>query len=135
MNRATLERFLAYRASTIHGDRQRGRSGRGHHRAGKTRNLVSEYIALTKPGILTLLLATELGGMLVAEAGVPRIGLLIAALIGGLLSAGGANTSTAGSTATSTPIMTRTRKRGTVTGVIPPNAALAFGLALSMLAC
>jgi hypothetical protein len=36
------------------------------------RRQIDNYIALTKPGILTLLLATELAAMMVAAAGLPR---------------------------------------------------------------
>jgi heme o synthase len=100
---------------------------------GRARNIVSEYIALTKPGILMLLIATELGGMLVAKAGVPRLTLVLAALVGGLLSAGGANALNCWIDRDIDVLMTRTKKRGTATGVISPNAALAFGLATSAL--
>jgi protoheme IX farnesyltransferase len=98
---------------------------------GRARNIVSEYIALTKPGILMLLIATELGAMLVAEAGVPRLTLVLAALVGGLLSAGGANALNCWIDRDIDVLMTRTKKRGTATGVISPNAALAFGLGIS----
>ncbi len=98
---------------------------------GRARHIVSEYIALTKPGILTLLIATELGGMLVAVAGMPPITLVLAALLGGLLAAGGANALNCYIDRDIDSLMTRTKKRGTVTGVISPNAALIFGLSVS----
>src|SRR5947209_8170169 len=94
----------------------------------RARSLVSEYVALTKPGILTLLIATELGGMLVAKSGLPPVSLIIVALIGGLLSAGGANALNCYIDRDIDSLMTRTKKRGTVTGVISPNQALVFGL-------
>jgi heme o synthase len=99
----------------------------------RNRNLVSEYVALTKPGILTLLIATELGGMLVAVAGIPPLSLVLAALLGGLLTAGGANALNCYIDRDIDAVMTRTKKRGTATGVISPNAALIFGLTTSAL--
>src|SRR5438445_12820922 len=44
--------------------------------------LVRDLIALTKPAIMSLLLLTALGGMFLAERGVPPFGLLAATLIG-----------------------------------------------------
>src|SRR2546423_2588980 len=52
--------------------------------------LVRDLIALTKPAIMSLLLLTALGGMFLAERGVPPFGLLIATLIGGAAASGGA---------------------------------------------
>jgi protoheme IX farnesyltransferase len=109
-----------------------GAKAEGTIEPGQARNLISEYVALTKPGILTLLIATELGGMLVAEAGVPRLSLVIAALIGGLLTAGGANALNCWIDRDIDVLMARTRKRGTATGAISPNAALAFGVTISI---
>lgn len=94
--------------------------------------LVNEYVRLTKPGILTLLLATELGGMLAGAAGLPSIWLILAALAGGTLAAGGANALNCYIDRDIDALMGRTKKRGTVTGVIPPWAALTFGLSLTV---
>jgi protoheme IX farnesyltransferase len=49
------------------------------------------WIALTKPRIIELLLITTVPAMLVAEGGWPETRLVIATVIGGTLSAGGAN--------------------------------------------
>ena len=94
--------------------------------------LSKEYIALTKPGILTLLLATTLGGMLAGAAGLPPVWSIVATLIGGALAAGGANALNCYIDRDIDALMSRTKKRGTVTGVIPPRAALTFGLTLSV---
>ena len=101
--------------------------------SGRSRNIVAQYVALTKPGILTLLIATELGGMLAGYAGVPRLTLVLAALAGGLFSAGGANALNCYIDRDIDVLMNRTKKRGTATGAISPNAALAFGVGLSAL--
>jgi protoheme IX farnesyltransferase len=50
------------------------------------------YVALTKPRIIELLLITTLPAMFLASQGLPRPWLVLATLIGGTASAGGANT-------------------------------------------
>src|SRR2546430_2347484 len=52
--------------------------------------VVRDLIALTKPAIMSLLLLTALGGMFLAERGVPPFGLLAATIIGGAAASGGA---------------------------------------------
>jgi heme o synthase len=52
---------------------------------------VGAYIALTKPRIIELLLITTVPAMVVAQAGWPGTWLVIATVLGGTLSAGGAN--------------------------------------------
>src|ERR1700690_4303410 len=49
------------------------------------------YVALTKPRIIELLLITTLPAMFLAARGLPPLWLVVATLIGGSLSAGGAN--------------------------------------------
>jgi protoheme IX farnesyltransferase len=94
---------------------------------------INEYVALTKPGILTLLLATTLGGMLAGAAGLPSIWLILATLAGGALSAGGANALNCYIDRDIDALMGRTKRRGTVTGTISPRAALTFGLTLTVI--
>jgi protoheme IX farnesyltransferase len=97
------------------------------------RALVSAYVALTKPGIQTLLLATTLGAMLIAERGLPGIGLIVWTLLGGALAASGANALNCYIDRDIDAVMPRTRHRGTASGQISPRAALTFGLTLSIL--
>ncbi|CAA9571545.1 MAG: Heme O synthase, protoheme IX farnesyltransferase COX10-CtaB [uncultured Thermomicrobiales bacterium] len=106
--------------------------GTGSSRLDEFRALVSAYIALTKPGILTLLLVTTLGAMLIAERGLPGIGLVIWTLIGGALAASGANALNCFIDRDIDAIMPRTQHRGTASGAIPPRAALVFGLTLTV---
>jgi protoheme IX farnesyltransferase len=100
----------------------------------RARQTVADYVALTKPGIMTLLLLTTLGAMLVAAEGFPSFGLILATLLGGTLAAGGANALNCYLDRDIDAQMARTRKRGTANGRISPTAALAFGVALSALA-
>jgi protoheme IX farnesyltransferase len=95
---------------------------------------VSAYVGLMKPGILTLLLATTLGGMLVGAESVPALGLVIATLIGGTLAAGGANVLNCYIDRDIDQQMHRTKGRGTASGVIPGRNALVFGVVLTVVA-
>src|SRR5438270_13323873 len=54
------------------------------------RGVLADYLSLTKPRILLLLLITEFGAMIAAARGWPGMSLTLAALAGGALSAGGA---------------------------------------------
>lgn len=96
--------------------------------------VVADYVALTKPGIMSLLLVTTLGAMFVAAEGVPSLGLVIATLVGGVLAAGGANVLNCYIDRDIDARMPRTQNRATVSGRISPTAALTFGIALTVLA-
>jgi protoheme IX farnesyltransferase len=98
------------------------------------REVVADYISLMKPGILSLLLATMFGAMFVGAAEVPPFSLLLAALIGGTLAAGGANVLNCYIDRDIDARMSRTRSRATVTGRISPRSALIFGITLSVTA-
>ncbi len=95
--------------------------------------VIHDYVELTKPGIQTLLLVAMLGAMLVASDGVPSFELVLAMLVGGSLSSGGANALNCFLDRDIDARMSRTRRRATATGRISPPAALTFGLALSLL--
>lgn len=97
------------------------------------REQVENYVALTKPGILTLLLATTLAAMMVAAEGLPPFGLVVATMLGGLLSAAGANVLNCYIDRDIDKVMSRTRHRGTASGAISPRNALIFGLTLTVL--
>ena len=56
-----------------------------------SRQVVADLVALTKPAIMSLLLLTALGGMFLAERGIPSFGLLAATLVGGAAASGGAS--------------------------------------------
>jgi protoheme IX farnesyltransferase len=98
------------------------------------RVMMSDYVALTKPGILSLLLVTTLGAMLIAAEGVPSFPLVIWTMLGGILAAGGANALNCYIDRDIDSIMARTRHRATANGRISPRAAMVFGTAMSALA-
>ncbi|MGH9090760.1 MAG: heme o synthase [Acidimicrobiales bacterium] len=92
------------------------------------------YVALTKPRIIELLLVTTLPTMVVAERGLPSLGLIVATLVGGALAAGGANAVNMYVDRDIDRVMHRTRNRPLVTGAVTPRAALTFAVALEILA-
>jgi heme o synthase len=92
-----------------------------------------DYLTLTKPRIMVLLLLTAAGGMFVGAKGLPSAGLF-AAMMGGLaLACGGASALNHVLDRDIDVHMRRTDKRPVAAGRIPVERALEFGLALSAL--
>jgi protoheme IX farnesyltransferase len=108
------------------------------HRAHATRrapaSVLGAYVALTKPRIIELLLVTTVPTMVLAERGWPPLGLVLVTLVGGTLSAGGANAINMYVDRDIDALMERTRQRPLVTGVIAPRNALIFALVLELVA-
>ena len=96
--------------------------------------LVRDYVALTKPRIIVLLLVTALGGMFLASQGAPEASLILLVLGCGALASGGANAMNHALERDIDERMDRTRERPVATGRIDANQALAFGIALNLLA-
>jgi len=90
------------------------------------------YLALTKPRIIELLLITTLPTMVVAAKGIPGWWLMVATLVGGALSAAGANAANMFVDRDIDAVMHRTRHRPLVTGAVSPTAALVFAVALEV---
>jgi protoheme IX farnesyltransferase len=101
---------------------------------GATRTRAAAYLALTKPRIIELLLVTTLPTMVVAEAGLPPLGLMVWTLVGGALAAGGANALNMVVDRDIDAVMARTRNRPLVTGEVSVAAALRFALGLEVAA-
>ena len=95
------------------------------------RQKAAVYFKLTKPWILVLLLITTAGAMFIAARGAPALPLLLYTLLGGALSAGGASVLNSYLDSDIDGVMSRTSRRGTVTGLVSPEETLFFGLALS----
>jgi heme o synthase len=93
-----------------------------------------DYVTLTKPRIMSLLLITGAGGMFVGAEGVPPLGDLGVMLLGLALACGGASALNHVLDADIDRLMgKRTRARPVATGRVPASRALEFGLALSAL--
>ena len=92
------------------------------------------YLALTKPRIIELLLVTTVPTMFVASAHVPSARLVLLTLMGGALAAGGANALNMVYDRDIDALMERTKHRPLVTGLITPQAATVFAVALEVAA-
>ena len=90
------------------------------------------YLALTKPRIIELLLVTTIPTMVLAKRGIPSLWLMAAVVIGGTLAAGGANAINQFVDRDIDDVMRRTRNRPLPRHAIGPEAALAFGIGLSI---
>ncbi len=96
-----------------------------------SRERVGAHIALTKPRIVELLLATAVPTMFLAAGGFPEWRATIAVLVGGSLAAMGANTLNSVYDRDIDALMTRTGKRPAVTGAVSVRAGILQGLILS----
>jgi len=93
---------------------------------------VGDYVALTKPRIIELLLVTTFPTMFLAGRGLPPLWLIAATMVGGTLSAASANTLNCYLDRDIDSVMHRTKNRPLVTGAISPSAALLFGAVLGV---
>lgn len=93
------------------------------------RQILNDYVVLTKPKVQSLLLLTTVAAMEIA--GSPSISLIILTCLGGYLSAGGAGAVNHWYDRDIDLQMERTSTRPVASGRVKPNAALAFGLILA----
>ena len=93
--------------------------------------LVGDYLSLTKPQIVALLLVTEFLTMVTAAHGWPGVRLSLVALVAGAGAAGGAGAINCWYDRDIDAIMGRTRARPVPAGRIVASHALTFGLFLS----
>jgi heme o synthase len=97
-----------------------------------TRDVLAAYVGLMKPRIIELLLLTTVPVMFLAQRGVPPLGLVVATVLGGTLSAGSANALNCVYDADIDERMRRTRRRALPRHIVTTRAALVFGLALGV---
>ena len=96
------------------------------------RSSLRDYLTLTKPRIMSLLLITGLGAMFVGAGGVPSAWLAVETMTGLALACGGASALNHVLDRDIDKLMgTRTRARPLAAERMPPAQALEFGLALS----
>jgi protoheme IX farnesyltransferase len=96
------------------------------------RGRVAAYLALTKPRIIELLLITTVPAMVLAAGGWPGTWLVVATMVGGTLSAAGANTLNSYLDRDIDEMMRRTRRRPLARHEVPPSSALVFGVILGV---
>lgn len=94
------------------------------------RSRLAAYVALTKPRIIELLLITTIPSMVLAAGGWPGTWLVIATLVGGTLSAGGANALNMYYDRDIDEVMRRTRSRPLARHEVAPRNAFVFGVVL-----
>jgi protoheme IX farnesyltransferase len=104
------------------------------HPSVPSRAMVSDLVALTKPQIMSLLLLTALGGMFLANRGVPPFGLLAATLIGGAAASGGASALNHYFDRDIDDLMRRTKRRPLPSHRVPDEWAIGMGIALNIVA-
>jgi protoheme IX farnesyltransferase len=92
----------------------------------------ADYVALTKPRVISLLLVTTVATMFVADRS-PRFSTILLTVIGGYLAAGGAGAINHYIERDIDAHMTRTSRRPLPSGRIEPRSALWFGIALGMI--
>ena len=97
------------------------------------RDTAAAYFALTKPRIIELLLITTVPAMVVAAGGWPGTWLVIATLVGGSLSAGGANALNSYHDRDIDQVMARTSARPLPNSRVTPERAQVFGWSLGVL--
>ena len=96
--------------------------------------IINDYVALTKPPIIALLVITAIGGMFLAAEGVPSLVTLGLVCLGGALGAGGANAINHYLDQDIDAMMSRTAQRPVPGNRIAPYLALAFGIGLNIAA-
>lgn len=96
------------------------------------RSRLGAYVALTKPRIIELLLITTIPSMVLAAGRWPGTWLVVATLIGGALSAGGANALNMFYDRDIDEVMRRTRSRPLARHEVAPRNAFVFGVFLGV---
>jgi protoheme IX farnesyltransferase len=99
--------------------------------ASGVRQVVSDYVELTKPKVQSLLLLTTVCTMEIA--GDPSVGLVAVTVLGGYLSAGGAGAVNHCLDRDIDALMARTANRPVPSGRVTPRAALIYGVVLAAL--
>lgn len=96
------------------------------------RQTIVDYITLTKPKIISLLLITTLGAMMIAAPGFPPLAIILWTLLGGALASGGAGAVNHFIDRDIDNKMGRTKGRPVVNGRVAPWQALTFGIVLEV---
>jgi protoheme IX farnesyltransferase len=96
------------------------------------RDVIAAYVGLTKPRVIELLLLTTVPVMFFAQRGVPGLGLVVATVLGGTLSAGSANALNCVYDRDIDEQMRRTRRRALPRHIVSPRAAFVFGIVLAV---
>ncbi len=109
-----------------------GTASRARRELGLLRQAIPGYINLMKPHVTVLLLGTTVAAMVIALKTLPPIGIVLATLLGGAMSAGSANCINCYIDRDIDQIMGRTQRRSLPSGKVQPQQALIFGILLGI---
>jgi heme o synthase len=121
--------YVGHRAPALPESDSSRATGHAHYR-----DVVTAYVGLTKPRVIELLLLTTVPVMFFAARGVPDLGLVVATVVGGALSAGSASALNCVYDRDIDEQMRRTRRRALPRHIVTPASALVFGVVLAVLA-
>ena len=102
--------------------------------AATPRAVLRDYVTLTKPRIVLLLLFTALAGMFLAAQGPPDVALAVAVMVAGAMASGGANALNHFLDRDIDARMRRTSNRPVAALRVRPREALVFGLVANVIA-
>ncbi|MGA1669187.1 MAG: heme o synthase, partial [Candidatus Nanopelagicales bacterium] len=91
-----------------------------------------DYVAITKPRIIELLLVTAIPTMILAARGWPEPSVAVAVIVGGMLAAGGANAFNSVYDRDIDALMARTHARPVATGAVSVRGGLVLASVLSL---
>lgn len=109
-----------------------GGTGAGQEGHKTWRDVVAAYVGLTKPRVIELLLLTTVPVMFFAERGIPPLGLVVATVVGGALSAGSASAYNCVYDRDIDEQMRRTRRRALPRHIVSASSALGFATVLAV---
>mgnify|MGYP006420242461 FL=1 len=101
--------------------------------SGSVMTLLGDYIALTKPRVMSLLLVSAIAGAFLGAGSTPTFEVIIAVLIGGALASGGAASLNMAYEGELDQRMGRTKNRPVAEGRISVLAAVIFGVVLNII--
>ena len=94
--------------------------------------LLGDFLALTKPRVMSLLLVSAIAGAFLGAQSMPSFKIIVAVLIGGALASGGAASLNMAYESELDQKMGRTKNRPVAEGRISFNTAMLFGIALNV---
>ena len=94
--------------------------------------LLGDFLALTKPRVMSLLLVSAVAGAFLGAQSTPSLKIIIAVIIGGALASGGAASLNMAYESELDKKMGRTKNRPVAEGRIAFNTAMLFGIALNV---
>ena len=123
-------------------ERRNGGPSRNGHRppgeaASRSRSMIAvanDYVTLTKPRIISLLLLTTVATMFVADPSGPALSTILWTMLGGYLASGGAGAINHYLEREADARMERTSKRPIASGRVKPVHGLIFGIVLGLAA-